>query len=428
MTSRRYFSRAERAATAAVAVAGLLGLSAHLATTASAAQTTTTAAAASAPDGLLTTLMEEDVQAGAPGVIVRIDDGDRLVTVARQAPWATADHRLSAADQFRMGSNTKTMVATVALQLVAERRLSLSDPVDKWLPGAVANGRTITVRMLLNHTSGLPDYTFDLEKARFDPELLAAITGQRPRRWTPGRLLSVAAKYPVNFAPGTGYSYSNTNYVALGMILERVTANSLADLLRDRILRPLNLHDTYLATNGRSRDGKQLAHGYEPDAAHLGPLLEHFGAPAGTAFAGPERHEHVDVTGISPSWAWAAGAIVSTPRDWDRFLSALLSGRLLPAAQLAQMRTTVEDPGSNGTGRYGLGLMQYTNGCGTVWGHTGGIPGYGSQNYTDATGRRTVTVVTATQFGSKFPGVQEADQRVVDAAVCTMLGKPVPAG
>jgi D-alanyl-D-alanine carboxypeptidase len=127
-------------------------------------------------------------------------------------------------------------------------------------------------------------------------------------------------------------------------------------------------------------------------------------------------------TSLSP-----AGAMVSTPRDWARFLSALLSGRLLPPAQLAQMRTTIEDPESAGTLRYGLGLMRYTSPCGTVWGHTGGIPGFGSQNYTDATGHKTVTVVTTTQFGAKFPEVQDADARVVAAAVCTMLGRPIPA-
>jgi D-alanyl-D-alanine carboxypeptidase len=410
-----------RAAT--LALAGLFATSGCV--NAEARQMSARVTSAAADFSTLRALMEDDVRAGAPGVIVRIQDGeDRPVTVARQAAWTRAGHRLSADDEFRMGSNTKTMVATVALQLVAERRLSLNDPVHKWLPGLVAGDRAITVRMLLGHTSGLPDYSIELHKARFDPDVLRSITGQDRRVWTPRQLLAVAAEYPVNFAPGAQYSYSNTNYIALGLILERVTGHSVADLLRDRILRPLRLHRTYLATSGRSRDGDRLAHGYEPDAAHLAPLLQAFGAPADTAFAGPVGHEHVDVTGISPSWAWTAGAMVSTPQDWAIFLKALLSGRLVPARELAEMRTTVEDPDSQGTTRYGLGLMQYTSPCGPVWGHTGGIPGFASQNYTDAAGRRTVTVVTISQFGTKFPEVQEADQRVVDAAVCAMLGKP----
>jgi D-alanyl-D-alanine carboxypeptidase len=376
----------------------------------------------------LSVLAEQEVQAGAPGVIIKVDDGrGRPVTVARQVAWTRPDHRLSADDEFRMGSNTKTMVATVVLQLLAQHRLSLTDPVDKWLPGLVANGDRITLRMLLNHTSGLPDYFEDLEKRRFDPDVLYSITGQRPRAWTPRQLLAVAARYPVSFEPGARYSYSNTNYVALGLILARVTGNSLDHLLRDRIIRPLGLTHTYLATDGRSRDGDRLAHGYEPDAAHLGPLLAQVGAPADAAFVGPVRHENVDVTNLSPSWGWAAGAIVSTPGDWARFLRALLSGRLLPAAQLAQMRTTVEDPDSAGAFRYGLGLMRYTNSCGSVWGHTGGIPGYASQNYTDVTGRRSVTVISTSQFGIKSPEIADAELKVVDAAVCTMLGAPIPA-
>lgn len=431
MSSYKRVTKTVRAATAAVALTGLLGLGACAAadrTPGSAAGTSTAPAGHVVPGAALDALAQRDVDAGAPGVVIRIDDGRRPpVTVAKQADWTRADHRLSADDQFRMGSNTKTMVATVALQLVAEHRLKLTDPVEKWLPGAVANGQKITVRMLLNHTSGLPDYFFDLERGRFDTDVLNAVTGKVQRTWTPRRLLATAAKYPVLFAPGTNYSYSNTNYVAVGLILERVTGDSVSHLLRSRILRPLGLNDAYLATDGRSRDGDHLAHGYEPDAANVTPILKKFGTPAGTQFYGPARPGHVDVTGYDPTYTWAAGAMIATPRDWDRFLSALLSGRLLPKAQLAQMRTTVVDPTSQGTVRYGLGLMTYTNRCGTVWGHTGGIPGFGSQNYTDATGQKTVSVVTTTQFGAKTDAIAVADQRVVDAAVCTMLGKPIPA-
>jgi D-alanyl-D-alanine carboxypeptidase len=401
-------------ASAVAALTGLLGSTAH--------------AARPSTQDQLSVLAEREVQAGAPGVIITVDDGrGRPVTIARQAAWTRQDHRLSTDDEFRMGSNTKTMVATLVLQLVAQRRLSLTDTVGKWLPGLVANDDRITVRMLLNHTSGLPDYFAEYDKGRFDPDVLYSLTGQRPRAWTPRQLLAVAARYPVNFEPGTRYSYSNTNYIALGLILQRVTGDSLDHLLRDRIIRPLGLTHTYLATDGRSRDGDRLAHGYEPDAGHFGPLLAQFGAPADAAFVGPPRPENVDVTNLSPSWGWAAGAMVSTPGDWDRFLRALLSGRLLPAAQLAQMRTTVEDPTSAGAFRYGLGLMRYTNACGSVWGHTGGIPGYASQNYTDASGRRSVTVISTSQFGTKFQAVADAELKVVDAAVCTMLGAPIPA-
>jgi CubicO group peptidase (beta-lactamase class C family) len=288
ITSREKKLRKRFTATAAIFLTGLLGWGSP-------------AAASTGDTAELARLAQADVDAGAPGVAIRVDDGShRPVSIAEQAAWTRADHRLSADDQFRMGSNTKTMVATVALQLVAERRLRLSDPVDKWLPGAVVNGRTITVRMLLNHTSGLPDYFFDLSRGRFDPDVLDAVTGKVQRAWTPQQLLAVARKYPVLFAPGTSYEYSNTNYIALGLILERVTGESVTRLLQSRILGPLGLHDSYLASDGRSRDGDRLAHGYEPDAAHIDALLAQFGTPPGTRFYGPARPGHVDVTGDNP--------------------------------------------------------------------------------------------------------------------------------
>lgn len=136
--------------------------------------------AVAAREARLAGLAQQDVDAGAPGVIVRVDDGNGpAIEIARQAPWTTADHALAASDAFRMGSNTKTVVATVVLQLVAEQRLQLADPVEKWLPGLIPNGSAITLRMLLDHTSGLFNYAND-------PDVLKAFTGQDTRPWTPG--------------------------------------------------------------------------------------------------------------------------------------------------------------------------------------------------------------------------------------------------
>src|SRR5262245_2967366 len=165
------------------------------------------------------------VDAGAPGVIVRVDNGHgHTVEFARQAPWTRPDHRLTPRDEFRMGSNTKTMVATVILQLVAEHRLRLTDPASRWLPGLIPNGSAITLRTLLNHTSGLFNYTFD-------PDVLKAFTGQDTTVWTPPQLIAAAVRHAPLFAPGTSYSYSNTNYVALGLIAEHATGQILGDLI-----------------------------------------------------------------------------------------------------------------------------------------------------------------------------------------------------
>lgn len=358
------------------------------------------------------------VEAGAPGVIVRVDDGrGRPVEIAEQATWTRQDHLLKAGDQFRMGSNTKTMVATLVLQLVAEGRLALTDPVEKWLPGKVPNGKAITLRMLLNHTSGLFDYTKD---AAIRPSML----GKDRRRWTSAKLLAVGVKHDPLFAPGTKWSYSNTGYAAIGAVLERVTGVSLADLVRDRIARPLNLKHTYYATDSTWR--APHAHGYELDAAHMPPSV-----PAEFRnFAGPRHHGHVNVSDHDPGWGGAAGAVVSSTQDWSRFYIALMSGKLLPAAQMAQMRTTVpvDSRQPDGPG-YGLGIQTGATPCGTFWGHDGGMPGYLTTNLTDRTGSRTATVLISTEFWAEYeadPKIAKAAQALQTAVTCTMFGKPVP--
>ncbi|MFD7834723.1 serine hydrolase domain-containing protein [Streptomyces sp. NPDC059761] len=180
----------------------------------------------------LTRLAQHAVDTGTPGIVVRVDDGaGPAVEVARQAAWSRTDHVLAPGDRFRMGSNTKTMVATVILQLVAEHRLQLTDPVEKWLPDSVPNGRAITIRMLLNHTSGLFNHVND-------PDVLKAFTGQDARQWTPAELLAAAVRHDPLFAPGAAYSYSNTNYIALGLVAEKATGRTLADLIRERISEP----------------------------------------------------------------------------------------------------------------------------------------------------------------------------------------------
>ncbi|MFF9868211.1 serine hydrolase domain-containing protein [Streptomyces sp. NPDC013953] len=364
-------------------------------------------------------LATELVDAGAPGVIVRVADGrGRPAEIVRQAPWAAREQRLAAGDEFRMGSNTKTMMATLVLQLVAEGELSLADPVEKWLPGEVPGGDAITLRMLLNHTSGLPDYTQD-------PAVLPSILGKDERRWTSRELLAVGVRRDPLFPPGTRWSYSNTDYAAVGAVLEGVTGTSLAALVRDRITRPLGLEHTYFATGSPWRG--RYAHGYEPDAAHMPDAVpEQF-----RDVAGARRGTHVDVSANDPGWGGAAGAMVSTAREWARFSSALLSGELLPAAQMAELRRTVPmDPErpQDGPGA-GLGIETGDTPCGTVWAHEGGMTGYSSTSYSDRAGRRSAVVLVPTEFLFEFqadPELVAADEALRTAAVCAMFGKPAP--
>ena len=370
----------------------------------------------------LAEIVDQTVAAGTPGLVVRVNDGHGpVLTIVRQAAWTKKDHILAADDEFKMGSNTKTVTATLILQLVAEHRVGLSDSIDTWLPGLVPNGQNITLRMLLNHTSGLDDIAYD-------PEALALMTGHVDHLPTAQQVLAIGTKRPPLFAPGQGWSYSNTGYIALGLVLEKATGHSLADLVKERIARPLGMKDTYLATAAPSHNTRPPAHGYEPDAAHLAPVLPP-GTPEGFGFVGPAHDEHVDVTAINQSWLGAAGAVVSTASDWARFDQALMSGRLVPRTLLNEMRVVVPEDGSDGPGRsYGLGLEKIQTPCGTVWGHDGDLPGYLSDNYTDLSGKRTVSVLSTTHFGLLAdPKAGAAEHALVNAAICTMLDRPIPA-
>ncbi|MFI5979080.1 serine hydrolase domain-containing protein [Streptomyces sp. NPDC051452] len=377
-------------------------------------------AAGPAADARLARLAQQAADTGSLGVIVRVDSGDgKPVEIAKQAAWTKDDHSLAAGDRFRVGSNTKSVTATLVLQQVAQQKISLDDAVEKWLPGLVKGGEHITVRMLLNHTSGLGDFLLT-------PQFLPSLTGQEQRTWTPQELLAITPEQDPPTEPGKTYSYSNANYEALGLILEKATGSSLAELIEQKITKPLGMKDSFLATDAAWPAGKRHAIGYEPDAKRLKALLSGtVDLPEGVGFAGPERpRDNVDTAAIDPSWSWAAGGMVSTAQDWQRFLTALISGRLLPEAQLKQMRTTVDAPEEGGG--YGLGLIKVETACGTVLGHTGGLPGYSSEIYTDATGTRSVAVFTITNFGIKEKKAATTNKALVEAATCQMLGKPQP--
>jgi D-alanyl-D-alanine carboxypeptidase len=304
------------------------------------------------------------VAAGAPGALALV----RTSTSVRRAAAGFGELqprvRMRAADRFRIASVTKTFVATLALQLEAERRLDLDDSVERWLPGLVPNGSSIKIRELLNHTSGLFDYSDD---ERFTSALIADPGRQR----SPSELVSVAFSHPALFPPGTSWSYSNTNYVLLGLVVEAATGNTLAQELQQRIFVPLKLGATSLPA-GTAMEGP-FAHGY------VGP---HPGLPI-------PRGTLLDISSVlNPSFAWGAGNIVSNAPDVTSFFAALLRGRLLPAAQLAEMKT-----GSAANGGYGLGLKITYTACGRAIGHEGDFPGYRNAVWATPDGRRVAIVM-----------------------------------
>ena len=286
---------------------------------------------------------------GAKRVIV-------FASVGGKSYVATAGTRRPTADQrFRSGSVGKTFTATIVLQLVDQGKLGLSNTLEDHLPGVVPRGNEITIRQLLQHRSGLVNYT-DYESWLKGPTRSGSLR--------PIDLVRFAGSKPLAFKPGTRWSYSNTNYIALGLVIEQVTGRSYANELEQRIFGPLGLDDTELAKT-------RLL----PDLPDDGELLPGYNRV-------PSDY---DVDWANPKVSWAAGAIVSNVRDISSFYSALLSGRILSSASLAKMKETV------GTGPHtgaGLGIFSGSSRCGRSWGHDGGILDYHTSVRASETGDR----------------------------------------
>ncbi|MFD9795585.1 serine hydrolase domain-containing protein [Streptomyces sp. NPDC059070] len=316
--------------------------------------------------------LEAAVAAGSPGVVAVAQDGGRVWSGNAGVADLRTGRQRQAEDRFRIGSITKSFVATVLLQLEAEGRLSLDDTVEHWLPGVVSgngnDGSGITLRQLLNHTSGLYDYTEDaaLQRKIFTTEFLT----HRYDTYSADQLAAIAMAHRPDFAPGTSWKYSNTNFVLAGMVIEKATGHSYAAEIDRRVLRPLNLRSTSLpGTDSRMP---------RPSGRAYSKLSEQ---TTGRTY---------DVTALNPSMAGSAGEMVSDSGDLNRFYRALLTGRLLPQRQLKEMMTTVAVPG-HPEGGYGLGLMARTLPCGVeVWGHDGGIHGSTSVAVTTGDGRHSL--------------------------------------
>ncbi|MCY1137003.1 serine hydrolase [Actinoplanes sp. Pm04-4] len=351
----------------------------------------TAAAPASAARGdpALQAALDDVVAAGGTGALAVVDDGRRTIQLTSGVARLEPRQALRPSARFRVGSDTKTFVSVVALQLVGERRLRLTDTVEHWLPGLVPNGQNITLRMLLNHTSGLFDYGAD---ETFFAEFLADPT--RPR--TPRELIAIANSHPPSFEPGGGWSYSNTNYILAGLIVEKASGRALERLVEQRVIRPLGLRST--AFPATTRIAGYHAHGYLPPSV------------TGAGYR--------DITAVDPSSVWAAGAMTSNATDLRTFYEALLRGRLLAPAQQRELLTPVVVAP---TFSYGLGLFIEQLSCGPVFGHNGGIPGYVSWTYTDRAGERSIVLMMPTQpDDALFPVLTKA----LDLAVCRMFGRP----
>ena len=304
--------------------------------------------------------------------------------------------------EVRIGSNTKTFVAVVVMQMVQEGKVGLDEPIETYLPGLIKgegiDASRITVRQLLQHTSGLPEYT-DTVPGRSD------IFQIKDHYAQPRDLLDTALSKPAAFEPGTQWAYTNTNYVVLGMLIERVSQRPVGEQIDQRIIKKLGLSHTYFPA-----PGDRSIKGTHPQGYHLSA-----------------EGKLEDITEMDPAWGWAAGAMVSTPSELNTFFQAVFDGRLLTQASIDEMKKSVDASSRFGPGVvYGLGLIGTPLSCGgTSWGHGGTIHGYQTNDAVGPDGTIAVTAMPSAiaDQSNLESSAKEKYQQIEDAVDATLCHK-----
>ncbi|MEU5716192.1 serine hydrolase domain-containing protein [Streptomyces sp. NPDC020403] len=365
----RKFSPKLRRGLLAVTVTGLAG--ALLTNVALAQQPTDISSRPSKEAALQKSLDSLVSQEKFPAALAYVNRNGRTATLVAGSSRLGRHVPVPRDGQVRAGSNTKTFTAIVVLQLVAEGRVRLDESVETYLPGVVRgegiDGRRITVRQLLQHTSGLPNYTEHIGLENF--------ARVQNKFFHPHDLLEAAFSHPAKFPPGSKWEYSNTNYLLAGLLIERVTERPVQEEITRRVIRKAGLRHTYWPQPGERTIREPHPHGYALSSADSGRVI--------------------DATTMDPSWGGAAGQMVSTPSDLAKFDRALLDGELVPPLQLAEMRKTVDAPILPGW-RYGLGVFSVPLSCGGVyWGHGGDIDGFETRGGATDDGRSVGIAVTA---------------------------------
>ncbi len=360
----------------------------------------TTSAAAAGSNGPLTALSGELRQlvampGGPPGALAIVQRGTRI-EVATSGVGDVASHRaMAVGDVVRIASVSKAFSGAVALTLVGRKKLSLSDTIALRLPTLPKAWHSVTLAELLNHTSGLPDYIKN-------PEFLEAFKADPQMTLTPNQLLGYVANEPLLFPPGSRYDYSDSDNIVIGLMVESVTAEPYSSALTDRVIAPLHLADTSLPTS--TALSEPYIHGYDIEAGK---------APDDVSML------------INPELAWASGGMVSTPAQLNTFMRAYVSGALFNQATRTKQFQFV--PGSSGppgpgTNAAGLGVYRYRTGCGTVYGHTGNLPGYTLFAASNQDGEDSAVVVINEQLNSNpvtpaFSRLRQSEELAVCAAL-----------
>ncbi len=351
-------------------------------------------------DAALERALEELVamDGGPPGVIAVVQRGNHREVHAFGVRNIKGGLPMRADARMRLASTSKAFSGAVALSLVSKGKLSLSDTIGERLPGLPKAWHEITLRQLLNHTSGLPNFTED-------PDWIAA-AGANPKEAPPPRkLVSYVEDEPLLFEPGSEYRYSNTDNIVVGLMVEEATGESYERQLKEQVYEPLGLKKTSLPRGANLK--APFIHGYDND---------------------PSQQPPEDISEVLASgWVWASGGMVSTPYEVNDFVRGYVGGELFDHKTRARQRQVVEggssEPPGPGKNSAGLGIFRYETRCGTVWGHTGNYPGYTQFLAASPNGKRSVTVSVNEQLNLEegAPGVFDALRRAEVKAVCAAL-------
>ncbi|MDX6362237.1 MAG: D-alanyl-D-alanine carboxypeptidase [Streptomyces sp.] len=334
---------------------------------------------------------------GPPGAIAVLKRGSRTEVYRAGVAETGTGRPIEITDHMRIASTAKAYSGAVSLQLVDRGKLRLNDTIGKVLPQLPRAWHRVTLRQLLNHTSGLPDFSAD-------PEFLALVTENPRRHFDSRRLLDFVADEPLLFRPGSRYAYSNSDNIAVALMAEAVTGSRYEDLLAQLVYRPLDLRSTSLPQGYRMPE--PYMHGY--DVTPPNP---------------PEDISEV----LSASGVWASGGIISTPKDMTAFIRGYAGGKLISDRTRQQQLAWVNgasEPAGPGKNKAGLAIFRYTTRCGVVYGHTGNFPGYTQLIAATPDGKRSLTVSLTTQINkTNKPELLERLRTVEENLVCALLRK-----
>lgn len=319
-----------------------------------------------------------------PGAIVFLKSPVQSMTISYGTTQLSQSHSPDAKTHFRIGSNTKSMISAVIIQMAQEGKLNLEDPVAKYV-SSVPNGDKISLELLMKNRSGLVNY--------LDSPKIAHDFDENPAKvWTPEELLSLSFKRPVLFPPNEQFDYSNTNFILLGLIAEKLDKKPLATILQDRLFIPLGMKHTFLPNTSDITLPKPYSHGYSyGKSAHVFTHAPYSAEMKKEVQLG--KVMPIDYTNQSASWAWAAGGVVSTLDDLSIWIESLATGKLFNQTYYQKWKNSpVPSDATNPNVKYGYGFMSIETDLGLLYFHSGELPGFNSYMIYDPKRQLTLTM------------------------------------